>query len=71
MPPEYIKSRIDYLSLRDKFKKIGVNLVTAGVVGVFITHQVGASTLVSIGSCILVIGIGITCLYLGIKKEET
>lgn len=68
---DYIKRRIDYLSLKDELKKIGVNLITAGVVGIFITHQIGTSTLASIGSCVVVFGLGIVYLYLGIKKEET
>lgn len=68
---DYIKRRIDYLSLRDEFKKIGVNLITASLVGVFITHQIGTSTFASIGSCVIVFGVGIICLYLGIRKEET
>jgi hypothetical protein len=67
---DYIKRHIDHLSLKEEFKKIGVNLITAGLVGVFITHQIGTSTLASIASCVFLVGVGTACLYLGIRKEE-
>jgi len=66
---KWLENRIRVDSLQDEFKRIGVNFVTAGVVGVFINHFVGsklstmfwASTWITFG--------GVFCLFLGLIQR--
>jgi hypothetical protein len=38
---EHLEKRINLSFLREEFRKIGGNFITAGMVGIFINHYVG------------------------------
>jgi hypothetical protein len=39
---ERIEKWVDFKSLKEDFRKIGINFITAGIVGVFINHYAGS-----------------------------
>lgn len=70
MRKKYIKRHIDFFALKDEVKKIGVNFITAGVVGVFINHIVGSTFSAMFWTCGWVTFCGLVCLFLGASRRE-
>ena len=64
------KEHIKLNELQEEFKKIGVNFITAGVVGVFINHYVGVNLSDMLWASISVTSIGIATLYFGLRKRK-
>jgi|JI7StandDraft_1071085.scaffolds.fasta_scaffold765126_1 glucose uptake protein GlcU len=62
--------KIDFSAVKEELKKIGSNLITASLIGVFINHQFGKITLLSVGSCSIAAVFGIIFLFAGVTKEE-
>ena len=68
---EQLERSIDLKALKEDFRKIGVNFITAGVVGVFINHYVGLDFwTMSLTSASLTI-IGAIALYIGLRKNKS
>lgn len=65
-----IKRHVDSSVLKEESRKIGVNLVTAGIVGVFIYHYVGTSPVSMLWASGLINLLGIVFLVLGSTKKE-
>lgn len=63
-----IKKHLDFSALKEELKKLGVNFITAGVVGVFIYHYVGTNLASMLWASGLITVLGFTCLCLGIRK---
>ncbi len=66
---ERIKKHIDFSALKEESRKIGVNFITAGVVGVFIYHYVGTNPVTMIWASEIITMLGCILLYFGIKKS--
>lgn len=67
---ERIERSIDLKALKEDFRKIGINFVTAGIVGVFINHYVGIDFwTMSLTSASLTVA-GTISLYLGLRKNK-
>lgn len=57
-------------ALKEDFRKIGINFITAGVVGVFINHYVGIDFwTMSLTSASLTTA-GLIALYLGLRRNK-
>lgn len=68
---ERFERSIDLKALKEDFRKIGVNFITAGVVGVFINHYVGLDFwTMSLTSASLTI-IGAIAIYIGLRKNKS
>ncbi len=70
MSLKHIEKFIDISALKEEFKKMGTNFVTAGVVGVFMNHYTGVSLSSLFWASVSITGIGIVALYLGLRKGE-
>ncbi len=66
---EYIEKHISFSTLQEEFRKIGVNFITAGIVGVFIYHYVGTNPLNMLWTSVSIIIMGGGALYFGVKKR--
>ena len=70
MSLERLERSIDLKALKEDFRKIGINFITAGVVGVFVNHYVGLDFwTMSLTSASLTI-IGTIALYMGLRKNK-
>lgn len=67
---ERIEKRINLEALKEDFRKIGVNFITAGVVGVFINHYVGSTFSSMFWASLSVTSIGIMALYVGVLRRN-
>ncbi len=66
---QYIKDRLDTHLLKEDFRKMGVNFITAGIVGVFVNHYVGISFPNMIWTALSITGLGIWFLYIGVRRK--
>ena len=59
---KWLKSDLNISLIKDDCRKLGVNFITAGVVGIFINHFVGdhLSTMVWAASSISIMGFSLT-----------
>lgn len=64
-----IKKHIDFSALQEEFRKIGVNFVAAGVVGVFIYHYVGTNLSAMLWTSGFITLLGLCFLYMGTRKR--
>ena len=65
---ERIGRHFSFLSLKEEARKIGVNFITAGVVGVFVYHYVGSEPMSMFWASMSITAIGVTALYFGTRK---
>lgn len=61
---------LDIALLKEELRKIGVNLITGGVVGIFINHFVGSNLTVLLWSAILIAFWGLICLVIGSYRKS-
>ena len=61
---------VDLKALKEDFRKIGINFITAGVVGVFINHYVGMDFWTMSLTSASLTAIGVIPLYLGLRKNK-
>lgn len=64
-----IETYISFPILRDELRKIGVNFITAGIVGVFIYHYVGTDPVTMFWASVTITTIGCVALYYGIRTQ--
>lgn len=67
---ERIEKLINLEALQEDFRKIGVNFITAGIVGVFINHYVGTTLSIMFWSSAWVTCTGVFFSILGLLKYE-
>lgn len=67
---EQLERSIDLKALKEDFRKIGINFITAGIVGVFINHYVGIDFWTMSLTSVSLTTIGIISLYLGLRRNE-
>ncbi|WP_342220692.1 hypothetical protein [Rickettsiella endosymbiont of Miltochrista miniata] len=65
-----LERSIDLKALKEDFRKIGINFITAGVVGVFINHYVGIDFWTMSLTSAALTTTGIISLYLGLRKNK-
>lgn len=66
-----LERSVDLKALKEDFRKIGINFITAGVVGVFVNRYVGIGFwTLSLTSASLTT-IGIIALYLGLRENKS
>lgn len=63
-----LEKNIYFNALQDEFRRIGVNFVTAGIVGVFINHFVGSQLSTMFWTAFWITVTGITFLAVGLIK---
>ena len=64
---KHLKERLNFDALKDDARKLGVNLITAGIIGLFITHVANTPILVKLAS----FGVIITgALFAGFRLYE-
>lgn len=59
----------DLRSLKEELKKVGVNFLTAGIVGVFINHIAGSVHSLMFSACWWISAMGFICLLLGLFRR--
>ena len=52
---KHLKKRLNFEALKEDACKLGTNLVTAGLIGLFITYIADTSLLTKIGSIVMII----------------
>ncbi|MES2997827.1 MAG: hypothetical protein V4700_00680 [Pseudomonadota bacterium] len=67
---EWIEKALDLKALKEDFRKIGVNFITAGIVGVFINHYTGNNYAAIFLTSIALTSIGVVSLYLGLLRRN-
>lgn len=67
---ERLESSIDLKALKEDFRKIGVNFITAGVVGVFINHYVGLNFSTMFWASLSITALGMLSLTLGLLRRN-
>ncbi len=65
-----LERSVDLKALKEDFRKIGINFITAGVVGVFINHYVGMDFWTMSLTSASLTAIGVIPLYLGLRKNK-
>jgi hypothetical protein len=70
MELERIEKHINLTSLREEIRKVGVNFITAGVVGVFIDHFVGTKFSSMFWASLWITFMGSICLFLGVVRRN-
>lgn len=66
---EQIKRHISFPVLKEEFRKIGVNFITGGIVGVFVYHYVGTDPLSMFWASTSITLIGSIALYFGVSNR--
>jgi len=64
-----IERYIHFPALKEELKKIGVNFITAGIVGIFIQHYAGTNLLNMFSASVCITIVGTLALYGGIRKQ--
>lgn len=67
---ERLERSIDLKDLKEDFRKIEINFITAGVVGVFVNHYVGTNFWTMSLTSVSLTMIGAITLYLGLRKKK-
>lgn len=67
---EWLDKHINLEFLKEDFRKIGVNFVSAGIVGIFINHYIGSelSSMFSASASISILGF--ITLYFGVQRRN-
>jgi undecaprenyl pyrophosphate phosphatase UppP len=63
-----IMDHLDKKSLKEDFRKIGVNFITAGIIGVFVNHIVGTKISTMLYTLVWICICGIILLFIGLHK---
>lgn len=66
-----LEKYFDLLAFKEESRRLGVNFITAGVVGVFVNHFAGTSFSIMFWTSLWICFIGTLCLLLGLKKRKT
>lgn len=66
---ELLDKKIKFDLLREDNRKLGINLITAGTIGVFITNITNEHIITLIG-CAWVSFLGILLCYFGVRKRS-
>lgn len=61
---------IDFYFFKEALRKLGINFITAGIIGVFINHIAGYDLHVMQSAAIFISIAGIICLALGLKRGK-
>lgn len=70
MLTEKIDQLIEFNILKEDLRKLGINFITAGIVGVFVNHFVGPSFHGMLETSALITTIGGALLFLGLKRGK-
>lgn len=65
-----IEQLINVSFLKEDARKVGVNFITAGVVGVFINHFVGSHWSSMFWASLWITSIGFVLIFLGLIRED-
>lgn len=65
----YLDHLIDFGFFREALRKIGINFITAGVIGVFINHIAGYNLNIMQSAAVFISLAGVICLTLGLLKR--
>lgn len=65
---KYIKRFIDSGAFKEDLRKIGINFITAGIVGIFINHYVGYKLSAMFWASAGITCMGILSMALGLSK---
>ena len=66
----YLNKFIDFAKAKDALVKLGINFITAGLVGVFINHMAGYDINTMWSAAILIGCFGLACLTLGLRRDR-
>jgi hypothetical protein len=61
---------IDFKSLQEDFRKIGVNFITTGIIGIFVNHFVGTKLSTMLYTFVLITISGTILLLMGLYKGK-
>ena len=64
-----IMRHVDFHALQEDVRKVGVNFITAGIVGVFINHYVGNKSYIMFVSSSWVTAFGLVVLFAGLYRR--
>lgn len=60
-----LEEYLNFESLKEDFRKIGVNFATSGMIGIFIQHIVGSWLSLMFWSAFCILGIGVIFICFG------
>jgi len=66
----YLDKFIDIVKTKDALVKLGINFITAGIVGVFVNHMAGYDINTMWSTAILIGCFGLICLTLGLGRDR-
>jgi len=66
-----IRAFLDVKTLREDLRRLGVNFITAGLVGIFINHFVGTTLSIMFISSVFISFFGIMLMVLGLLKGKS
>jgi Flp pilus assembly protein TadB len=66
----YLDKFIDIVKTKDALVKLGINFITAGLVGVFVNHIVGYDISTMMSTAVLIACFGLACLVLGLRRDR-
>lgn len=66
----FVETRINLHLFKEDLRKIGVNFITAGIVGVFVNHIAGFDLHNMQLSAIVIASIGVICLIYGLRNRR-
>jgi len=67
---EHLERSVDLKALKKDFRKIGVNFITAGIVGIFINHYVGIDFSKMFWASLSITTLGMFSLTLGLLRRN-
>lgn len=67
---QHIKHIFDTEHLKEDLRKLGINFITAGIVGIFVNHLVGSVFSTMFWGSVIITPIGILSLFLGLFKRR-
>lgn len=66
----YLDKLVDFGFFREALRKLGINFITAGVIGVFINHIAGYDLNIMQSAAVFISLAGVICLALGLFKTR-
>lgn len=66
----YVETRISLRFLKEDLRKLGVNFITAGIVGVFVNHIAGFDLYNMQITALAIASIGVICVMLGLRNRR-
>jgi hypothetical protein len=67
---ERLERHVELRQLKEELRKLGVNFITAGVVGVFINHFVGSTLSLMFWASLWITAGGLVCLTTGLFRRS-